>query len=177
LELKFGRALKGRRRYDLACSAKLTLIQPDLRSELLAALVALDQQVNFLREHLYRQVEQDNPDSPLTPSHWFGELSQIEDEFDEIRVDISKGTVTVRTERIVFNEVVLGRFDVVFFWNRIITLAGSRCFDIVAVDANPARGKDGVTHPHVRDEKVCAGDAGRSKMRFAKAGCAMRFCL
>lgn len=162
LNLKFDRVERNRWRFELARSAELKLIQPDLRSELLAALVALDQQVNFLREHLYRQVEQDNPDSPLTLAHWFGELNQIEDEFDEVRVDISNGTVTVRTERIVFKEVGLGRFDMVFFWNRITSHSGSRCFDIVAVDSNPARGKDGVTHPHVRDEEVCAGDAGRS---------------
>lgn len=170
LELKFQQVLRANHRFELACETRLSLIQPSLQSELLASLVELDQQVNFLREHIDRQVEQDDPDSKLTLSHWFGELNQIEDEFDEVSVNIKNGTITVRTESIVFKGVVLGRFDTIFFWSRISSLSGSRCFDVIAVDPNPARGKDGVTHPHVRDQEVCAGDAGRPLVEAIREG-------
>ena len=54
LEAKFRRVLQNRLRCELARKAGLTFILPNLRSELLAALVTLDQQVNFLRNHLYQ---------------------------------------------------------------------------------------------------------------------------
>jgi hypothetical protein len=38
-------------------------------------------------------------------------------------------------------------------------LLGSGSFEVVALEPNPPAGREDVTHPHVRDGSLCAGDA------------------
>ncbi|MCX6963421.1 MAG: hypothetical protein NTZ08_13390, partial [Verrucomicrobia bacterium] len=46
-----------------------------------------------------------------------------------------------------------------FHWKRVESETGVRCFDIVALEPNPASGRDEIVHPHVNGRDLCAGDA------------------
>jgi hypothetical protein len=161
-ENRLRRVQTARRRFDLGRETNLTLLRPALHAELLSALGEWDRQGSRLRTLLAEAAPPEATESRLSLSHWLAELRQIEEEFDGLSVNWKSGTVSVQTEPITLKEVALGRFELVFSWQRVGELTGSRCFDLIALDPNPARGKTGVTHPHVRDEELCAGDAGRS---------------
>ena len=70
------------------------------------------------------------------------------------------------TESITLQDVELGSFAIDFVWSRLAQQRGSSCFDIVALDPNPATGRDEVNHPHVNDLDLCAGDAGPAPLTF-----------
>ena len=53
----------------------------------------------------------------------------------------------------------LGPFAVELHLGRLTDRADASCFDCVALEPNPASGNDSVTHPHVQDGHLCAGDA------------------
>src|SRR5262249_50731533 len=67
--------------------------------------------------------------------------------------------LSVTTEPITLEGVELGPFAIQLYWKRLAHDPGSRCFDICALEPNPAAGNDRVTHPHVKDSKLCAGEA------------------
>jgi len=67
-------------------------------------------------------------------------------------------TAPATTEAIALRGVELGPFAIELHWEARCE-PGSR-FEIVALEPNPAAGgKGAVTHPHVRDRHLCAGDA------------------
>jgi hypothetical protein len=159
-----------RQRFELGRDTNLTLILSCLRAELLSAFIELDRQVSRLRTQFTEASVPEETESQLSLSHWLAELRQIDEEFDGLTVNWKSGTVSVQTEPITLKEVALGRFELRFVWNRVGQLSGTRCFDLIALDPNPARGKSGVTHPHVRDEELCAGDAARPLDEAVKDG-------
>ena len=169
-ENRLRRVQVARQRFDLGRETNLTLIRPALRAELISAIDELDRQMGRLRTQLAEAAGPEEADSGLSLSHWLAELRQIDEEFAGLTVNWKSGSVSVQTEPITLKEVALGRFELVLSWQRIGQLSGSRCFDLIALDPNPARGKSGVTHPHVRDEELCAGDAGRLLEEAVKDG-------
>lgn len=88
----------------------------------------------------------------------FTELQSLEHEFDEVTL-IEKHVLAVQSETIKLCGVHLGRFSIRLHWPGLAHQADVDCFDIVALDPNPARDNEDVTHPHVRSRKLCAGDA------------------
>ena len=92
-------------------------------------------------------------------SDWFHELRALEDDFGEIVIDAKRSILRVTTEPITLQGVYLGPFAIDFGWSRLGEYRGVRCFDIVARDPHPANNRDDVTHPHVDDGNLCAGDA------------------
>jgi len=88
------------------------------------------------------------------------ELRQAEREFGQLCYDRKAQTLGATTEAIELEEVFLGEFEI-----RLL-LADDKSHDlddvchIVALDPHPAASDDAVTHPHVKDEALCAGDAG-----------------
>lgn len=160
LESRLNWLQTARHRWRLAHDYCLQLMLPGVRSEVRIALDDLGRYVERLRTQFEESAERAD-DTGLSLAHWFGELRQLDDEFDELKVDWKAGTLSITTDPITLKDVPLGRFAPVFTWSRVGTVAGVRCFDLVALDPNPARGKDGVTHPHIRDEELCAGDAAR----------------
>ncbi|CAN5301697.1 hypothetical protein BH11PLA2_BH11PLA2_31640 [soil metagenome] len=65
----------------------------------------------------------------------------------------------VRTEPLTLKDVDLEPFAIELHWTRLAHQKGSSCFDIVALEPNPASGRDEVTHPHLNDGELCAGDS------------------
>ena len=103
----------------------------------------------------------DPPVSAVPPlSLLLGELGQLRQEFDQVEVRPDNGRVVATTDPLVLGGVDLGRFAIELHLRR---LAGSppdsSSFDCVALDPNPAHCDASVTHPHVRDKALCAGDA------------------
>ncbi|MFL5329988.1 MAG: hypothetical protein ACJ8C4_13870 [Gemmataceae bacterium] len=90
---------------------------------------------------------------------WLGEFEQLEEEFGQIKVDWNRRCLSIVTEPITLEEVDLGPFSIELFWERLAHRAGSSCFNIVALEPNPATCNESVTHPHVREGELCAGDA------------------
>ena len=87
------------------------------------------------------------------------DLRQLEDEFDQYRLEPRKGLIAVITDVIVLEDIYLGRFSIELRLSRLTEACDSSAFEIVAKDPNPAAGNQAVTHPHVRDRIICAGDA------------------
>jgi hypothetical protein len=111
------------------------------------------------------------------------ELNQLYDEFGEIQVDLKRNTLSVTTEPITLEEVYLGPFAIELHWPRLLAVPSSHCFEIVALDPHPAATNDSVTHPHVNDGALCAGDAALpiqralEQCRLADAFCLIRCVL
>ena len=87
------------------------------------------------------------------------ELQQLDQEFGDLQIDLKKHLLLVRTEDIELEDVFLGSFAIQLDWNRIASHPSSDSFDCVALDPHPASKNESVTHPHVQDGKLCAGDA------------------
>jgi hypothetical protein len=87
------------------------------------------------------------------------ELEALHDEFGEVSVDLKKKCLAAHTDAITLEEVNLGRFSIELHWQRLALRSGAACFEVIALDPNPADGNRDVTHPHVQREQLCAGDA------------------
>lgn len=87
----------------------------------------------------------------------FAELQHLESEFDDIVIENT--SIAVQTESIVLEEIELGRFSICLHWPRLAEMSDADCFAIIALDPKPAANNDSVTHPHVKDQHLCAGDA------------------
>ncbi len=111
------------------------------------------------------------------------ELRQLFDEFDAVQVKNKEGKVIITTSPIELQGLHLGRFAIELHILRLGPRADSSCFDILALDPNPAGCNSEVTHPHVRGEALCAGDAtvplhqALVQGRLADAFCLVRAVL
>jgi hypothetical protein len=86
------------------------------------------------------------------------ELQNLDVEFDDVVLD-QKTFLAVQTDSIVLEGIDLGRFSIRFHWVRLAQRDSQSCFDVVALDPNSASSNEDVTHPHVRSQQLCAGDA------------------
>jgi hypothetical protein len=98
------------------------------------------------------------------------ELQQLADEFGDVAVDGRCKTVTVITEPITLNDVYLGSFAIRLDWNRLSIEAGAHCFEVDALEPNPSATNEEVTHPHVTNGGLCAGDASFPIRRALEQG-------
>jgi len=142
-----------RKRLGMAVDRGFTHCLPILRDGIRLGIEGLHRSLAALRE------------SPRTPaeapsaSDWVAELRALEAEFGELEVDDRRCVLRVVTEPIAMRDVELGPFALELVWSRFGQSRGSGCFDILALEPNPASGRDRVTHPHVQDGSLCAGDA------------------
>jgi len=106
------------------------------------------------------------------------ELQQLELEFDDVEMRLKERQIVARTQSIELQDVYLGPFAIELHIDRLSRSVDSRCFDCVALDHNPANCISGVTHPHVQDKVLCAGDASGPICQALKQGrIADAFCL
>jgi hypothetical protein len=106
------------------------------------------------------------------------ELRQLDQEFGGLDVDLKNKIIQVTTEPIELEDVYLGRFAIQFSWPRLAKEAGSHCFAILAQEPNPAASNEGVTHPHVNHDRLCAGEGTVPIQRALEQGrLADAFCL
>ena len=156
----------------------LSLMVPRLSSRLAAVLGQIQGLVGELRPRLLR-VEEPGPSPPML----YQELRQLEAEFDSVEVDWKKHTLQVTTEPITLEAIELGAFAIRFAWDQMLQGRVNQRFEILALEPNPAISNEHVTHPHVRDNTLCAGDAelplrhALEQGRLADACCLIRSVL
>ncbi len=98
--------------------------------------------------------------SPRRPSlcEIYAEVTQLADEFAEVRYDGHQRCVIVVTDPITLHETPLGRFEVSLPVAALPRPAAA--VRVRALDPNPAGANPEVTHPHVSSERLCCGDGG-----------------
>lgn len=101
----------------------------------------------------------DTPCAIPTVEDLLAELRCLFAEFDDVFVDMRQKWIAIQTDEIVLEEINLGRFLVRLRWPRLGDRANVDSFEIVALDPNPASSDESVTHPHVKSQHLCAGDA------------------
>ncbi len=85
---------------------------------------------------------------------------QLQWEFGQIQVNHSEHWLGVTTPSITLKGVYLGSFAIQLSFERLACSPDYSAFTVVALDPNQPSGDHGeVTHPHVRDATLCAGDA------------------
>lgn len=88
------------------------------------------------------------------------ELTQLTDEFGKWDYQGREGTLSVTTEPIELEGTYLGAFEIRLDLSTIAELRRHPPYAIVALDPHPASCNDAITHPHVREEVLCEGEAG-----------------
>lgn len=97
------------------------------------------------------------------------ELRQAEQEFGQLNYDRRSKVLTVMTDPIELEDVYLGEFEIQLPITSLSEAHTDEMYRVVAVDPHPAASDEAVTHPHVRDECLCPGDA-RAALRSALYG-------
>ena len=87
------------------------------------------------------------------------DLLQLEHEFGQVLADPVHGVLAVRTDSIVLEDTYLGEFEIRLQVDRLDQDRPEQAFRVVALDPHPAASNSDVTHPHVSDDRLCAGDA------------------
>jgi hypothetical protein len=106
------------------------------------------------------------------------ELRQLDDEFEDVQVELKQQSITVVTDAVELEGIHLGPFAIELSWKKLADEAGSHAFRIEALDPHPAYDNDSVTHPHVRREELCAGEAAAALSAALEQGrLADAFCL
>jgi len=83
----------------------------------------------------------------------YGELVQLQQEFDGIRCGCKDQYLAVTTEAIELHGIYLGEFEIGLDIGRLPRELGSNTFTVRALDPHPAASNSGVTHPHVNNEE------------------------
>ena len=86
------------------------------------------------------------------------DLEALNDEFEEVQIDLRNQWVAVVTAPIELEELWLGPFAIRLWWER---LAVRRPYEVIAQQPHRPSRDQSVTHPHVRDNQLCEGDASR----------------
>ena len=87
-------------------------------------------------------------------------LRQVQEEFGRLEYNAEEETLSVFTEPIELEGIFLGDFEIQLQIPQLAQMQDGKIFRVIALDAHPAATNDCVTHPHVSDEYLCAGDAG-----------------
>ena len=141
----------------------LPLAAARLERQCLEAIQSLHQET----ANLQRQLDATRRKPPLVSLHdIYSDLVALDGEFDELRIDLSTGTVSVATEPIILEGVYLGPFEIQLDWSEL-GKPHVPIYRVVAREPNPAALDDSVTHPHVQDEALCEGE-GRTSIRHAQ---------
>ncbi len=87
------------------------------------------------------------------------DLVQVRNEFGQVSFHAPDQTLAVETDSITLEHVYLGPFRNVIRLDRLANCTVEATIEVVAVDPHPATGNDRVTHPHVSNGRLCAGEA------------------
>src|SRR5262249_39833244 len=80
-------------------------------------------------------------------------------EFGGLQINLEDTTVSVTTDPITLEGIHLGAFTIQLNWRHLTHDAEGELPKILARDPNQAATADDVTHPHVKYESLCSGDA------------------
>lgn len=133
-----------RRQWRVA-AARLRVATRRCASELLGSLQRLVNEVPSRREE------------PLAgPGDVYRDLAALQAEHTGVEIDRQEKTVSVTTERIVLEGLDLGPFVIEWNWGRIGEEDELR---VIAKEAYSPSDREDITHPHVRDNLLCTGQA------------------
>ena len=88
------------------------------------------------------------------------DLQQLRNEFGQVQFASKEQALAVVTDAIELEDVYLGEFEIRLHIDRLGEPQRGSVYSITALDPHPAASNGAVTHPHVSDERLCAGDAG-----------------
>ena len=96
------------------------------------------------------------------------DLEQAQQEFPTLAYHAEDQILSVITEPIELESIYLGEFGIELHIPTLALLSDRPGYWIKALDPHPAGSNSSVTHPHVSDERLCAGD-GHSAIKEALA--------
>lgn len=117
--------------------------------------------INDLEYHLSNVGRSLTAATPTPPgaSDLLSELDQLEQEFGNWSYESYDDTIRVTTDPIELEGRYLGPFEIRLVISELENVPARPPYLVVAQDPHPASSADHVTHPHVSDERLCAGDA------------------
>jgi hypothetical protein len=146
------------------CQRQLKLLTCTSARSWLAATGACRDRLRWSLNDLRRQVEASLEELQTLPSSilasvrdLYEDLVALDVDFAAVSIDLKERLLAVTTEPIKLEGVFLGRFSIVLEWERLHQ--GSGCYELVALDPQPAAADSSVSHPHVRDGNLCEGEA------------------
>ena len=96
----------------------------------------------------------------LSVTDVYKELTQADEEFDGLVYHKQGDLLALITEPIELEDVYLGDFEIQLHVPSLAEMRYNTVYRILALDPHTAASNECVTHPHVSDERLCAGDAG-----------------
>ena len=141
-------------RIEQATARRLDCATASLKQELSTLLKVMGQRIDELRDH-------SDATPPRGPDRceWIRELRHLETEFGTVTARWTDTVIRIVTEPIELKGVSLGPFAIEFNWSGGPSATGSRAFEVKALKPNHPAGRGDVTHPHVEDDILCAGEA------------------
>ena len=91
------------------------------------------------------------------------DLLALPNEFSDVQVELKERAVSVVTDEIRLESVSLGRFRILL---ELDELGAFQPYSVIALDPNPAGCDSDLTHPHVREKRLCEGE-GKVAIRQA----------
>jgi hypothetical protein len=153
LDEEFAELQRARYRVELATAKNLALTLPRLKEQLTVRLIQATRQFEQLRG-LYAPTAE-----PPDLGEWIREVRQLEAEFGAVEVRWTDRVIVAVTEPIELRGIALGSFAIEFDWQPSHRARGAKSFAIIALQPNTPTGREDITHPHVQDGVLCAGDA------------------
>ena len=98
------------------------------------------------------------------------DIEQAEEEFGDIEYSRQGHALSVNTEPIELEGLYLGEFQISLILDGLTETRSDAAFRITALDPHPASANESVTHPHVNEERLCAGDAGAAIQSALRTG-------
>ena len=143
------------RRLKICVSKRWLAAAADVSKELTGSLLGLTYDSKAIEKSATR-LDQPFPTVP----ELVAELRQVEKEFGELIYDRRERFAAVTTNTIELEGVNLGEFEIRLSLSSVQDRQHSEeMYGVVALDPNPPRSDDSVTHPHVRDGQLCEGEA------------------
>jgi hypothetical protein len=141
-------------RIEQATARRLDCAAASLKQELSTLLNVMGLRITELRDH-------SDATPPRGPDRceWIRELRHLESEFGTVTVRWTDSVIRIVTEPIELKHVPLGPFAIEFNWSGGRSATGSRAIEVKALKPNRPAGRSDVTHPHVEDDILCAGEA------------------
>jgi hypothetical protein len=87
------------------------------------------------------------------------DVHQLESEFEQVLIEPQRSLIGVVTKPVTLRGIDLGPFQIELYLDRLAERFDAGAIDCVALDPNPATSCEEVTHPHVKSNSLCTGDA------------------
>ena len=113
-------------------------------------------QLEKLLDETKKEISDVTKQTSVTTGEVFLDLMALKQEFDDLCFDSKKKILSCVSKRIQLEDLDLGRFRIEL---HLETLSRRAYYEVIAIDANRANSNDGVTHPHIQDDRLCEGDA------------------